>query len=355
MILSIEKSGKLDDSLETTKLSDLNFTEPENLQEWIIERPAILGEELLVITSEYAGFQDTLDRLDILAIDTDGKLVVVELKRDRADQTTDLQAIKYASYCATLTAKEVQKEYRSFWTGRDGAEIASEIETEDVSQQFADFLTEFEGDPPITDEGWVDFELSERPRIILAAGSFSTEITSPVLWLTNEYGMDVTCIKIEAYEHQEHVILNSQQIIPIPEAEEYMTRRREKREKQRESSSVRTIELLLRENVLSKGDEVYFNSDKAPSDPDPEWSSSDEFWRAEITGERGQSNNVKWRGKEYSFTGLTKEVLYQSNDRDKTNSLNGYKYWKSPDSDNRTLRQLRDREVGGSDLGDQDE
>jgi len=91
MILSIEKSGKLDDSLETTKLSDLNFTEPENLQEWIIERPAILGEELLVITSEYAGFQDTLDRLDILAIDTDGKLVVVELKRARADQTTDLQ------------------------------------------------------------------------------------------------------------------------------------------------------------------------------------------------------------------------------------------------------------------------
>jgi hypothetical protein len=42
------------------------------------------------------------------------RLVVVELKRDEADATTDLQALKYASYCATLTAGEIQRDYRSF-------------------------------------------------------------------------------------------------------------------------------------------------------------------------------------------------------------------------------------------------
>lgn len=84
----------------------------------MIENPEILGEELLVIQSEYANFEETSDRLDVLALDPEGKLMVVELKRDEADDTTDLQAIKYASYCATLTAEEVQKEYRTFWNGR---------------------------------------------------------------------------------------------------------------------------------------------------------------------------------------------------------------------------------------------
>ena len=346
--------GEQTESLETTRLAEMGFTESKDLQEWVIEKPAILGEELLILTSEYAGFQDTSDRLDILALDTDGRLVVVELKRDRADQTTDLQAIKYASYCATLTAKEVQQEYRSFWSEQNGGGITPE----DVSQKFAEFLTQFVDDPPITDEGWVDFDLSERPRILLAAGSFGTEITSPVLWLSNEYELDISCIKIETYDNGGQVVVSSQQIIPIPEAEEYMTKRREKREEQQKSSSgARTIELLLERNVLSEGDTVYFNRDKLPDDPDSELLNSDSFWWANITGKQGQSNNIEWEWEEgqedeteYSFTGLTKEILYRLNDRDKSKSLNGYNYWKHPDADDRTLKQLRDNETTGSEI-----
>jgi hypothetical protein len=67
-----------------------------------------------VIASEYAKFVDIRKRPDILALDGIGKLVVVELKRDSADETTDLQAIEYAGYCSVLTAEEVQKDYREF-------------------------------------------------------------------------------------------------------------------------------------------------------------------------------------------------------------------------------------------------
>jgi RecB family endonuclease NucS len=94
--------------------SDLGVLERPDFQEWIVERPSVLGEEFLVIQSEYSKFADTRDRLDLLALDREGRLVVVELKRDEADDTTDLQAIKYASYCATLTAEEIQQDYRSF-------------------------------------------------------------------------------------------------------------------------------------------------------------------------------------------------------------------------------------------------
>ena len=230
MLFSVEEGGTLE-GLEEQDLADLGFHERPDLQEWAIEQPRILGEELLVITSEYANFEDTRDRLDILALDEAGKLVVVELKRDRADRTTDLQAIKYASYCATLTAEDIQKDYREFWSNRNETELTPK----DVGQTFADFLTDVD-DLTTSSEGWTEFELDQKPRIVLAAGSFGTKITAPVMWLIEEYGMDITCRRIEAYEHQGRVLLNSQQVIPVAEAEEYMTKRREKQEKQQQRS-----------------------------------------------------------------------------------------------------------------------
>jgi len=89
-----------------------------------------------VITSEYAGFEDTLDRLDVLALDRVGKLVVIELKRDRADKTTDLQGLKYAGFCSTLTAEDIQELYRKFHDRRN----EDDLSPEEVGERFAEFL-----------------------------------------------------------------------------------------------------------------------------------------------------------------------------------------------------------------------
>jgi hypothetical protein len=45
-------------------------------------RPLVLGGELLVIQKEFAGFSDTQERLDLLALDKEGSLVVIENKLD---------------------------------------------------------------------------------------------------------------------------------------------------------------------------------------------------------------------------------------------------------------------------------
>jgi hypothetical protein len=346
MIFSINEDEGLLDSLDEQELSTMGFLERQDLQEWTIEEPRILGEELLVITSEYANFRDTRDRLDTLALDPSGKLVVVELKRDRADRTTDLQAIKYASYCATLTAEEIQQDYRSFWSDREGTDLTPE----DVGEEFADFLDRAEGEVPITDEGWADFDLDQKPRILLAAGSFGTEITSPVMWLIEEYGLDITCTRIEAYEHQGRVLLNTQQVIPVAGAEEYMTKRREKQEKQRKTSRASaTINVLLEDDILRPGDTVYFNRARVPEKSDRQWSDGDDFWTATVTGDIGQSNNVRWHHDDelYSFTGLTKGILHKLVGRDPDEALNGYKFWCHPEFGDRTLKELRDAGVTG--------
>ena len=354
MIFSVDQAAGQLKQLPEQEFAQLDILEREHLEEWAVEEPRILGENLLVITSEYAKFEDLRERLDILAIDPEGKLVVVELKRDRADRTTDLQAIKYASYCATLTAEEIQKDFREFWNNRKGQNLSSE----DVGEKFVNFLDENVTDEvSYTDDGWANFDLDDKPRILLVAGSFGPEITSPVMWLIEEYNMDITCTRIKAYKHRDRVILNSQQVIPIPEAEEYLTKRREKQEKQKKTSVTFTLPKLLKQGVLKEGDVVVYDERKVPGEADQEWDPEDDYWRARVTGRTGQQDNVEWLYNDelYSFTGLTREILNQLVGRNKSKPLNGYAYWTHPDFAGKTLLDLREAKISREDRSSSDE
>lgn len=350
MLFNIDGEGTVD-SISTQELAELGLRERDDLQEWVIDEPRILDEGLLIITSEYAGFEDTLDRLDVLALDRAGKLVVIELKRDRADRTTDLQALKYASFCSTLTAEDIQQLYREFHSGR----TEDDLTPEEVGNRFANFI---DTDEPITtgDSGLAEFELDDKPRVMLAAGDFGTEITSPVLWLRQEYGLDISCVRITAYERDGEYLVQGQQIIPVPEAEEYMTKRREKEEKQQSSQRQSTLTVLRDRGVLQEGDEVLFNEeflykDWMPDDAEDQWGPDDDFWRATMTGMWGQSNNVRWHydDETYSFTGLTREVLRDLYDEEDPYFSEVFSYWVHPDFDRKQLSQLREEQVVGRD------
>jgi len=82
--------------------SELGFTERGHLQEWIAKMPESLGEELLIIQKEFDGFDETRERLDLLALDKQGSLVVIENKLDDSGRDVVWQALKYASYCSSL-------------------------------------------------------------------------------------------------------------------------------------------------------------------------------------------------------------------------------------------------------------
>lgn len=330
-------------SLSPTSFDDIDIEEA-NIEEWIIQNPSVLGEELLVVASQYSKFDKTAERPDVLALDPEGKLVVVELKRDKADETTDLQAIKYASYCSTISAEELQKDYRTFWNNRSDEELTPE----DVGERFAEHLGE--DVTAATNDGYAEFALDDRPRILLAAGSFGPEITTPVIWLEREFGMDLSCVELEAYRTDGgEVYVSSRQVLPIPEAEEYMARRREKeRQQTRSSRAGRAITVLLESGVVEKDDIVVFDGERLPDDANREFDPEDEFWKGRITGKTGQSDNVEWleNGVEYSFTSLTQTLLEELTGQ-KPN-VNGYPYWRHPDY-GKTLTELRKSEVGDID------
>jgi RecB family endonuclease NucS len=51
----------------------------------------------LIIQKEFDGFNDTKERLDLLALDKQGNLVIIENKLDDSGKDVTWQVIKYAS------------------------------------------------------------------------------------------------------------------------------------------------------------------------------------------------------------------------------------------------------------------
>jgi hypothetical protein len=83
-------------------LAQAGMKELSDLQEWIRTHPQVLGRDVRIVTYEFdkwaSGAGTHADRLDLLGLSEDGRLVVAELKRDGAPETITMQAIKYAAY-----------------------------------------------------------------------------------------------------------------------------------------------------------------------------------------------------------------------------------------------------------------
>ena len=114
MIVSFNKTTNEIEVCEKTDFKSHVILERQHLEKWIEKNPDLLGEELLIITNEYDKFDKTKERLDLLALDREGNVVVIELKRDDSGKNVDLQALKYAAYCSTLTLDKVVSIYRKY-------------------------------------------------------------------------------------------------------------------------------------------------------------------------------------------------------------------------------------------------
>ncbi len=96
-LFRINPENRQSDRIEEVDFARLGLKESRDIQEWVADNPGILGDDLLIIGKEFSGFDRTNERLDLLAVDRDGRLVIIELKRDDSGADVHWQAIKYAS------------------------------------------------------------------------------------------------------------------------------------------------------------------------------------------------------------------------------------------------------------------
>lgn len=190
-------------------LDEAGLKEREHLQEWVVSNPEVIGEDVLVVAIEFGTWvthtgAPERDRLDVLGLDANGRLVVVELKRGGAPDTVDMQAIKYAAMASRFDPDELASAHAAFLKSRG----------EDVSE--AEALERLESHTGYT----MDTESLRTPRVVLMASSFPPTVTATAVWLS-EMGVDIALVQFQAYRAGEKVLVSVSNLYPVRDVEEF--------------------------------------------------------------------------------------------------------------------------------------
>lgn len=209
--------------------TDACLTERGDLQRLLRDQIDVLGspdDPLLVISEEFADWEDSARRIDLLAVDRQANLVVIELKVTEDAGHADLQALRYAAMVSAMTFEQAVEAYHAYRQkrGRGG----------DAREQLNTFLS------------WATPDETRRfasdVRIVLVAPGFSKELTTMVLWLRDR-GLDVRCVRILPHRLDDGtpagvLLADVEQLIPLREAEEFQVRLSRKVQQERAAERV---------------------------------------------------------------------------------------------------------------------
>ncbi len=200
----IDTESRIAEKVQEVNFDQLGLKERQDIQEWVAFNHGLLGENLLIVSKEFDRFDRTNERLDLLAVDPDGKLVIIEMKRDDTGADVHWQAIKYASYLRRATPENIIEIFSKH----------AKIPTEDARLK----LEQHTGSEELN-------SLNNDQRIVLASHRFAPEVTSASLWLNEKShgGNLITCVTLTPYRDSTTgtLYIQATTIIPVPGTDPY--------------------------------------------------------------------------------------------------------------------------------------
>lgn len=244
ILYRIDKQENKLEEITVTTFAENEIKERQHIEEWIRKNPEILGEDLLIIGHEYS--YDKLDineRLDLLALDRNGNVVVIEVKRDQSGKDVDFQALKYASYCARLSQKNLLDIYANYLIKHN-----EQTNPKDALQEFLN----------AEDEEDLNAMLNGTQRIIIVGKDFDKRILSVCTWLY-ENNIDIKCVSIKPYKLNDEIVVDVKQIIPPDKLEDYYIKKKEEKQKKEIQIDQNIIDFLTAVQQSIR-DETGYNS-----------------------------------------------------------------------------------------------
>lgn len=273
-------------------------------------------ESMLIVGRQVKN--EKLGRSDLTAIDNNGNIVLIEIKRDRKDienrkEAFEFQAIRYAASYATIESVDdlVKKVYAPYIE-----KYRSEFELGDLTSYELGIrkLNEF-----LEVNGVVN-SFNKKQRIILVASDYDEQTLSAVAWL-NSNNVDMSCFKLTPYKINNELYINAEKLLPLAEYDDYYVNLLDKYStvvKQNKDFSRRSlpkIDAMLDWGVIKAGDIIVAKDRK------------DE-------GTLLKNGNVSVAGKELSMQMWLKDVYGWS-------SVQTYNFAVHKDS-GKTLSQIRE-------------
>lgn len=249
--------------IEETTFSDLNMKESD-LEEMLRQNVDILCEEevsMIIVGQQVRNEKN--GRSDLTAIDNDGNIVLIEIKRDKKDiehrkESFEFQAIRYAANCASIKeideliqnvfAPYVEKHKAEFHSKYDRSLTSIEIAQREVKS----FISA-NGNP----------QFNRKQRIMLVASDFDEQTLSAVAWL-NSNNVDISCYQILPLQMENKTLIDIKKILPLEDYDDYYVKIANSSSMsytKRESSditkrSLPKIDKLMEWGIVKAGDQI---------------------------------------------------------------------------------------------------
>jgi hypothetical protein len=253
------------------------------LEDLIVANPQLTGEEVLVLGRQLKEFREDEKRLDVLAVDRDGEIVLVELKVDDDFGVTDLQALAYAAAYANKTGEHFAATLHGWRQRSDPSATLEEAKST---------LTEFLG---LEDFG--DWEPSQHVRIKLIAPDFPRRVLATVKWLGDLYGVRIEAIRAMLFDAGGQLECSFERVLPLPGADEFDLTVRQRENRRREENTARrpdVIKFLIRKGLLGTGARLWIVPGVLPEAVRDRWSADDPTFYFELVGD-DRNPKLQWR------------------------------------------------------------
>ncbi|MEI4282038.1 hypothetical protein [Tetragenococcus halophilus] len=196
------------EEIEPITFGEMNIQE-KDIEEMLRQNIEIITDEeesLLIIGDQIKNKENA--RSDLTALDQNGNIVLIEIKRDLKDikqrvEAFEIQAIRYAASYATIeTISEAVNKIYAPYINKHEEEFSKDLthlnSDELAKRKIVQFLE--------VNKSLDNFNKSQR--IILVASDFDVQTLSAVAWLS-ENGVQIECYKLIPYVFNESFIINT--------------------------------------------------------------------------------------------------------------------------------------------------
>ncbi|RXI44636.1 hypothetical protein DP145_09535 [Clostridium tetani] len=212
--VKIKDSIEIEDiEIENTNFKSLNLIE-EHIEEFLRKNIEVIfqDETLLVVGKQVVNKEN--GRSDLTAVDENGNLVLIEIKRDVEDirqrkEAFEFQAIRYAKIKTPedlvdkIFASYIEKYRNEFQLGELTA-------YEKASRILNDFL----------EKNNAAKIFNSKQRIILIASSFDKQTLSAAAWLIAN-DVDISCFELSPMKIEDNYFIDINRILPPPALEDF--------------------------------------------------------------------------------------------------------------------------------------
>ena len=251
----ILKKGKVE-KMDCITFSEIGMKE-NDIEEILRSNIDIIcnDEESMLIVGQQVKNEKN-GRSDLTAVDNNGNIVLIEIKRDVRDieyrkEAFEFQAIRYAASYATIDNPEdlVKKVYGHYIEKYKNEFELGELTSYELGiRKLNEFLKVNEADK----------SFNEKQRIILVASNFDDQTLSAVAWL-NSNQVDMSCFKFTPYRYNEEIYLNTEKILPVNSYDDFYVSLLEKtssvvEKKSKSRQALPKINTMLSWGVVKPGD-----------------------------------------------------------------------------------------------------